>query len=1205
MMMSVFCCCKRPQSPSSRPEYDTRLPAPPPPAKLVTSLATPTLIVAPPIEISSTNISSTVPPVHLLPGPSGVAVEHPDPSELVDDDSDGDGDMSQRSRTKSLGTLSFVKTRLRRHLSTNSMHRRCRTSIGQSEEEVARRAELRRLMHRRIQEELQHEDTSISMSERRSAARYSVPYNEELPGGGPRDKVEFSVVEPVDGGDLGEPLPPKEGKKRRVQSASALSNFWEPSRVNSRRASCPEYFPAQRGDSSCSGLNGLVGLKDQVSLPQLHPLSPGLPVPVRIESVSPLGPLHSASAGSPARKWLREEATCRSVTATPVGVEGESPDEQKREEDYSHSLPHPQHVSTSFSSTPEMQASPDSVAELQDQSPLSTWLRSQGIYSRPQSPTASATDSPDEEDEIHEAHVVTLARPTSSIHDVDRVRVRDVTLPRAIHLYDMDIHRQLKPRGLSTPTASPTRLQTPGVHLRGPSLATQVSRISSLSLPPAIRAFCATGKENSLETSPQRPSNESISSIYDPSPMNSPRRSAGRTFSSVLPSHSTAGRFQASLPRRECNAQTGVEVVSDRRIVSSQSGDLRPRLMSIQNSLRITMHSPSIQSLRVLGFRGKGHQSSPISASETSSLQHQAAEERGAEQRDQEFHLRRGLSTNTVGILTDGCGGKEKRLFGNKSAFFSKLHLAIPKRVRHTSRVARPGDLAGPRWSSALENGCSHLRSKPKRNQSSRGASFQSQSQSREAEESVAEAWHRAIRAEAQQRGGEARTTGSQLPRRSTSEARMPNYAGPQQDNDSSRLRNGSLMIEGAETAGLDLSPTNTRFSQDEDDSFHHSVEQSWRALGEWTQQLHEQEARAKERSRSIVQPRSASKSRGIAGSWAKFPSHTRAQRAGPARPPTDTHVRGLAIRSVSAASGVCWSTAKDPHDTEPSPGPGHRALTNKFGKALKASFGKIMPGKQSSSADAEGSKCRRSSHHTGGDLEFPELEMFPTEGGYRELRALGREAAFLKGAEFRHGREPKRLARATGDKDQSNFSTKMASVLHLDGGSDHGDETLTADDAHHSLSSHRSSVPVTPDPDPTKGIASHTQESASTDVDRWETPLSRMSIYDDAVSVRLGARLQDLDRNADVDSVKSDTTVVCKARSCTAPNLAELRSRPTKFKTWSGRAKTQPVLMKSTLEFGAELERMLHRERERARGLGCSFEATRVPSKEWVVSAA
>lgn len=70
-------------------------------------------------------------------------------------------------------------------------------------------------------------------------------------------------------------------------------------------------------------------------------------------------------------------------------------------------------------------------------------------------------------------------------------------------------------------------------------------------------------------------------------------------------------------------------------------------------------------------------------------------------------------------------------------------------------------------------------------------------------------------------------------------------------------------------------------------------------------------------------------------------------------------------------------------------------------------------------------------------------------------------------------------------------------------------------------------------------------------------------------------------DARDDIDSKSDDATVIKTSRSASGAAVGAA----SKFKTWSGRARTQPVLMQSTIEFGRELEGLLQLERERILG--------------------
>ncbi|KAL7934827.1 hypothetical protein V8C35DRAFT_326694 [Trichoderma chlorosporum] len=123
-----------------------------------------------------------------------------DPTELgqlVVDDSDGDGEEGN-PLTKTSSALNIVRTKLIRHIShDNDSNRRSRAAAGHSKEEVARRAELRRFRHQRIQEELKNEESNVeSSSTSHRSTRYLSPLIDAgQPRVGPRDNIEFAVAD--------------------------------------------------------------------------------------------------------------------------------------------------------------------------------------------------------------------------------------------------------------------------------------------------------------------------------------------------------------------------------------------------------------------------------------------------------------------------------------------------------------------------------------------------------------------------------------------------------------------------------------------------------------------------------------------------------------------------------------------------------------------------------------------------------------------------------------------------------------------------------------------------------------------------------------------------------------------------------------------------------------------------------------------------
>ncbi|POR31736.1 Uncharacterized protein TPAR_08037 [Tolypocladium paradoxum] len=179
---------------------------------------------------------------------------------VVDDDSDNEGDGSQSAK-RSTRTLDVVRTKLIRHMSQdNETRRQSRMGIGHSEEELARRAELRRFRQKRIQDELDKEggnDDSSNRSHR--STRYLSPLIDPgQPGNGPRDTIEFTVG---DGNAAPDPC------------ASAPDDTCE---SGQRRSSCHELAkPGEKSITSSPGRDNISPSPGVTSMtPVAHPPRP-------------------------------------------------------------------------------------------------------------------------------------------------------------------------------------------------------------------------------------------------------------------------------------------------------------------------------------------------------------------------------------------------------------------------------------------------------------------------------------------------------------------------------------------------------------------------------------------------------------------------------------------------------------------------------------------------------------------------------------------------------------------------------------------------------------------------------------------------------------------------------------------------------------------------------------------------------------------
>ncbi|TFA99367.1 hypothetical protein CCMA1212_008828 [Trichoderma ghanense] len=167
--------------------------------------------------------------------PAELPLEDPtELGELVVDDSDGEGEEAN-PLTKTSSALNVVRTKLIRHISPETeANRRSRASAGHSQEEVARRAELRRFRHQRIQEELKNEESKAeSSSTSHRSTRYLSPLIDAgQPSVGPRDAIEFTVTVTdgphPDSAQAQDPLSLRSDQKDKGVSSQELDGLTRP-----------------------------------------------------------------------------------------------------------------------------------------------------------------------------------------------------------------------------------------------------------------------------------------------------------------------------------------------------------------------------------------------------------------------------------------------------------------------------------------------------------------------------------------------------------------------------------------------------------------------------------------------------------------------------------------------------------------------------------------------------------------------------------------------------------------------------------------------------------------------------------------------------------------------------------------------------------------------------------------------------------------
>ncbi|KAI0401369.1 hypothetical protein F4802DRAFT_429510 [Xylaria palmicola] len=266
--MSILCCCRNRQpADEDTPAEAIGLPVQPPRARLSKTLSRSDTDM-----YLSSILASRAPSQLIMPAYHNIV----DPEVVDVDDSDEDG-PERDVREPNMGALGLIKTKLIRRLSHRANAKTgSRPCVGASDEELARRAELKRLMHKRIQEELKSEeeeeddDLRLASLEPPSISNHREP---ELPGGGPRDTIEFSVS------GIGEQETNKEAAT--ISETSLL----EAPFINRPQESRPR--PTSRAASITRSIHDSCNERD-APLNELEPMSPP-PSPSRLTPVHLLG----------------------------------------------------------------------------------------------------------------------------------------------------------------------------------------------------------------------------------------------------------------------------------------------------------------------------------------------------------------------------------------------------------------------------------------------------------------------------------------------------------------------------------------------------------------------------------------------------------------------------------------------------------------------------------------------------------------------------------------------------------------------------------------------------------------------------------------------------------------------------------------------------------------------------------------------------
>lgn len=357
-------------------------------------------------------------------------------------------------------------------------------------------------------------------------------------------------------------------------------------------------------------------------------------------------------------------------------------------------------------------------------------------------------------------------------------------------------------------------------------------------------------------------------------------------------------------------------------------------------------------------------------------------------------------------------------------------------------------------------------------------------SSSRDGDE-TAEMWKRALRA-----------SGSKSPKRSTSSQRVTSqYVGAESKDDENHLRapcpskvecrSGSDSL--VQSPACIEPPT-----QEDEEQFRQSLIRSNKVLEDWSQQLKRQEHNAVTNICPLTcGPRPIyTKPKTPPASWARFPSHNREERNAAAGESDNVKPRDFAVKEMSAAGIITWTTDKVV-DGGPRQRSIVRSVSDKFTQPFKSRWSKLIPGRAGVQFR---NRSMRGSIQAYGDLEYPELELLPKAGGYKELLALEREINEMKGhVDPKLGADYDQSANSVN---KSSLVEKMVDVLQGDGSIDaeirRPKDVVTSLDTEGSFS--QKCLPTTPAAQMKCLHQVPGKDETSSSGERYATPLTQFS---------------------------------------------------------------------------------------------------------------
>lgn len=917
-----------------------------------------------------------IPAYHNIDDPEAVEVE----------DSDDD-DPERVTRGSNTGTLGSFRSRLVRRLSHRvNAKTASRSSAGASDEELARRAELKRLMHKRIQEELKSEeeeeddDHRLVPAKRPSMNKCREP---ELPGGGPRDTIEFSVSgvdeqEAVKEADI---LP-----ETTLPPTTVIDGHQEPYQ---QRNTCSETVKRSIKNTYHESNVSLNEMRS-IMQPQSASPSPSYPTPVHLSGGSGRESPSTASwrlsySAIHIESYIEPLVEAQSVSR-PQSLEPER-SLSKQEGDTAHS--HEADITTATSNCTNSTLPDETIDTSQtiqfEQSailegsykendissclletsdgrcsPLDVWLRSQNLHcasilsSRPNS---EMTFEHHEYDVREQANV---GQKSENLTDLPQVGISGPNSQQHA------IGGRPKPRTHIVDEAKPSVTAPSSESVALYQVLNRMENVFPL-------------EEPTTENQSQDVSSHYTSSRYTTRPNSQQATPRGSQLS--LTEHLVDRRVPQPHYPIYGSASPYRTTTSD----SSDPSSYRTAVNKISSSDHANSRPEASQVLTAAEILS-------INASETASFRQREEELKSIKKR---FGLTPARQYPIAPVRSKFREEFEdpKGSSSGKSSILSKLYLAFPKRAK-ASRSGTELNSNGGEIEIYLTDFRKYDKTQPAGLYSNRQQHlpFNTACKAR-LDEPVTGPWQCAPKQEANPRPGKfkAKFIKAAIPITNIKDSQTRSVPG---SNYSPNINKTHDSYEARKPlAENPLSPSrspNDRVISNEND-IGNTVGIHAGVLQEWVEQLQAEDMRRQSRveSRINLHKRQPPRLRTPPASWAKWPSHTREERTAEAGEKDMVKSRDFAVVMNSSllrneAGGQAPSTDRELPATS-------RTLSSQVSKVFKSSWSKMI---------THTGSLGRASHHepmTQSTLEYPELELLPTAEGYREVQALDQQIGTMK----------------------------------------------------------------------------------------------------------------------------------------------------------------------------------------------------------------